>query len=109
VVQRNQFEVDSLNKGPNHPILLQSSPICSLQLLLWARAFHNGHAAKENKEIGACEDSLISSNAREHLDILISKDDLVLEELEPGRGCRTEDSYKEEELAMAQRPGSSDI
>jgi len=63
---------------------------------LWARAFHNCHAAKEDEEIGAGEDSLVSSNTSDHLDVLISKDDFVLEEFEPGGGCGAEDSYKEE-------------
>ena len=93
MVKRDQFEVDSLHKWPNHPILLQGSPVCSFQLLLWAGAFHDSHATEEDEEIGASEDSLVGSNAGEDLDVLVSEDNLVLEEFEPGCSRRTENSY----------------
>jgi len=91
-MQWHQLEVDSLNKWPDHPILLQSSPVCRFQLLLWTRTLHDSHAAKEDKQVGAGEDCLVCCNPSYDLDILVSENDFVLEELEPGCCCWTEDS-----------------
>ena len=49
MMKRNQLEVDSLNKRPNHPIFLQRIPIRLIQLIFWAGTFHDGHATQEDK------------------------------------------------------------
>ena len=93
-MQRNQLEVDSLDERPNHPILCQGSPVALVQLLLWTGTLHDGHAAEEDKQVGAGKDGLICSHSGDDFEVLVGKDDLVLQELEPGRGGWTKDSCR---------------
>ncbi len=92
VLERNEREVDGLDKGPYHPILRQSTPVCLVQPVLGARALHRRHTAQEDEETDRREDCLIGSHSGHELDFLVAVDDLVREELEPSCGSRTKDS-----------------
>ena len=100
VVQRHKLEIDRLDHRPHHPILLQRVPVCAVQLVLRTRALHDRHAAEEDEQVGAGEDDLVAGDAGDDLGALVLEDDFVLEELEPGRGCGSEDSCKVLLLAM---------
>ena len=90
-MQWHQLEVDSLNEWPDHPVLLQGSPVCAFQLGLRTRTLHDRHAAEENEEVGAGEEQLVAADASGDLEVLVLEDHLVLQELEPGGCGRAED------------------
>jgi hypothetical protein len=92
-MQRHQLEVDGLHERPDHPVLLERGRVCAFQLVLRAGALHDGHAAEEDKQVGAGKDGLVASHAGNNLEVLVLEDDLVLQELEPGRSGGTEDGY----------------
>ena len=92
MIQWHEFEVDSLNKGPQHPILLQRGPVCAIKLVLRTCAFHDSHATQETEQVCGCEDRLIGEDSCGNCRILAPEFDPVLEEFEPGCCCRTEDS-----------------
>lgn len=91
-MQRNKLEVDHLDKRPNHPIALQGRPVALIQLLLRTRTLHYSHTAEKAEQVCAGEDGLIGSHSSNDFGILVSQHDFVLQELEPGSCCWTEDS-----------------
>ena len=78
MLQWNQLKVHRLNERPHHPILRQRSSVCTVQLILRAASLHNRHAAKEDEEVGGCEDGLISCDTRDDLEVLVLEDNFVL-------------------------------
>lgn len=99
MVQGNQLEVDSLNKWPNHPVGGQCSPVGAVELLLRAWPLHNCHAAQETEQVGAGEDGLIGCYSGCNFEVLVGKDDLVLEKLEPSCCSWTKDCYKTKDIS----------
>jgi hypothetical protein len=92
VMQRNQLEIDSLHKGPYHPILCKGGPVTLLQLFLGTPTLHDSHTAEEDEQICAGKHCLVETNSCKDFDILILEDDLILKKLEPRRCGRTKDS-----------------
>lgn len=93
MVERHKLEVDHLDEGPDHPISLESALVRAVQLLLRARALHDGHAAEEDKQVGWGKEHLVTSNAGNNLEVLVPEHDLVLQEPEPVCSGGTEDGY----------------
>lgn len=94
MVKRHKLEVDDLHEWPDHPVRLQRTLVRAVQLFLRARALHNGHATKEDEQVGRSEEHLVSGNTRDDLGVLVPKHDLVLQEFEPCGGGGTEDGCK---------------
>lgn len=90
-MERYELEVDDLHEWPDHPVRLQCALVRAIQLLLRARAFHDGHAAEEDTQVGWCEQHLVSGDTRDDLSVLVPEDNLVLQKLEPSGGSGTED------------------
>jgi hypothetical protein len=93
VMQRNQLKINSLNKGPYHPVLCKGGPVTLLQLFLGAPTLHDSHAAEEDEQVCASEHCLVGSNSCKNFNILILEDNLILEKLKPSRCGRTKDGY----------------
>lgn len=86
VLQRQEGEVDKLDKRPQHPVGLQSRPPGGVEALLGAFALHGGHAAQEDSNHDGSEERLVGRHARQRLNTGISEGDATGEEAQPG-GC----------------------
>ena len=92
MMQWHQFEIDSLHSRPKHPIFLQRRPVRSIELILGACSLHDRHTAEKAKQIGRGEHGLIGQDPRGDGSVGVCQVDPILEELEPRRGCRAENS-----------------
>ncbi len=90
--QRHQLKVDSLHPRPNHPVLLQRSRVCALQLIPRTRPLHNRHTTQKDKEICRGEDGLVGQDSGSDGGVWVLEDYFVLEDFEPGRCRGAEDS-----------------
>lgn len=93
MVQRHELEVDDLDERPHHPVGLEGVLVGAVELVLGVGTLHDRHAAEEHEQVGRGKDQLITGNTGHDLSVLVPEDDLVLEELEPGRSGGTEDGY----------------
>ena len=86
MLQWHELEINSLYSRPNHPILLQCIPVCTVKLILWIRALHVCHATQEEEEICGGEDGLIHKDTGSDSCIFGFQGDALLEESVP-KGC----------------------
>lgn len=91
-MQRRHLEIDSLDEGPEHPILGQSRGVGRLKLVLRTGPLHYRHTAEEDEHIGTSEYNLIGSDPPGNLEILVLRNDLILQELVPRSCSGTENS-----------------
>lgn len=96
MLERHDGEVCDLDRGPHHAVRFVSGPPAFLQLFDRVGAFHDRHGREKHKHVGGSKDSLVGKHSRGDGRFLALQDDVVLEELEPGGGSRTEDSYSKE-------------
>lgn len=93
MLERQEGEVDHLDKGPDHPVGLEGRPPRLLQALLGAGSLHGGHAAEERADHNGGKDELVAGDAGEHLDALVPRVDVAGQEAEPGGGNGAEDDW----------------
>ena len=93
MLKRDELEVQSLDKGPEHPVLGKSVPVGGLKLLLGVGSLHDGHGREEHEQVGGSKDGLIKTNTGENLGVgRAGNANTALQEAEPGGSERTEDS-----------------
>jgi hypothetical protein len=83
VLEGDELEVDGLDSGPDHVVLLDSSAIVCLDLLLGTGSFQHRHDTKEQAQVERSQDTLICCDTGSDFEVLVLQDDLVLEEFEP--------------------------
>jgi len=93
MLQWHQLEIDRLHSRPHHPVLLQSRPICTLQLLFRIGALHVRHAAEEEEQIRRGEDSLVDQNPGGNRRIGAFEVDVLLEESVPQSRAGAKDRF----------------
>jgi hypothetical protein len=76
MLKRYQTEIDGLNWGPDHPILLQSFNIFALKPFFWAGTFKIGHAAQEESQVTRCKNGLICEYSSNGCDLWIGESNL---------------------------------
>lgn len=94
MLQREECEVDHLDKRPNHPVGAQSWPVGLIQAFLDAGTLHGGHAAEEDTNHDGGEEKLVAGDAGECLKSLVSHVDVASKDSKPSRGSRAKDDWK---------------
>lgn len=92
MLEGDELEVDSLNSGPNHVVLLNSSAVVCLDLLFGADSFQHRHDAEEHAQVDRSQDTLICCDTGSNFEVLVLQHDLILEEFEPVGSNGTEDT-----------------
>jgi hypothetical protein len=100
VGQRDEGEVDHLDKRPDHPVGLQGRPPGLLQPLLGAFALHGGHAAQEDANHDGGEEALVAGNTGQRLDALVACIDVTGQKAKPG----SSDGAKDDCIQLAKNP-----
>lgn len=78
MLERDQLEIDGLNRRPQHPVRLQALEIALLELRLGIRPFHDRHTREKHKKIGGGEDCLIRCHSSRNGQIVVGQIDLLL-------------------------------
>lgn len=93
VLQRQEGEVDELDKRPQHPVGLERRPPGGVEALLGALALHRSHAAQEDSNHDGSEERLVGRHARQRLNTGISEGDAPGEETQPSGCNRPKNTY----------------
>lgn len=93
MLEGHHFEVDGLDKGPDHVVAGEGSLVVLGELVARRGALEHGHGREEDANEARGKDALVEGDARGDGGVGGAEVDVALEEFEPGCCGRAKDGW----------------